>query len=75
MAQASQSPYLAFLGAEPQLAPLPALAVFVAVVLTRWGTRHRTRNALAKLEPHMLRDIGVSASAARRETERMFWQD
>ena len=74
MAQVSRSPRLAFLGTEPQLAPLPALAVFVAVVLTRWGSRHRTRKALAKLEPHMLRDIGVSAFAARREAGRMFWQ-
>ncbi len=74
MAQASHAPHLAFLSAESQLAPLPAFALFAAVVLTKWSTRHRTRKALARLEPHLLKDIGLDSHAARHEASRMFWQ-
>ncbi len=74
MAQASHNPHLAFLGAESQLAPLPTLALFVAVVLTKWSMRHRTRKALARLDPHMLKDIGLDPRTARHEASRMFWQ-
>ncbi|WP_146585505.1 DUF1127 domain-containing protein [Puniceibacterium confluentis] len=74
MAQTSHAPHLAFLSAEAHLAPLPAFAVFAAVILTKWSTRHRTRRALARLEPHLLRDIGLDSLAARHEASRMFWQ-
>lgn len=33
----------------------------------------RTRRALAKLEPHELADIGLSAAQAQREAKRSIW--
>jgi len=44
-----------------------------------WGTvrlmwqAHRTRTALAELEPRMLRDIGITEGEALREMERAPW--
>ena len=74
MAQTSHAPHIAFLGAEQTLAPPAALALYVAVVLTKWSTRHRTRKALARLEPHQLRDIGLTPEEARAEANLMFWR-
>lgn len=36
--------------------------------------RQRQRGALSELDDRLLRDIGVSREAARRESERPFWQ-
>lgn len=74
MAQTSHAPHLAFLGTEQTLAPQAALALYVAVVLTKWSTRHRTRKALAKLDAHLLKDIGLNPLDARAEASRMFWR-
>jgi uncharacterized protein YjiS (DUF1127 family) len=35
--------------------------------------RQRTRQALAELSPHMLRDIGVTPAAARHEASKPWW--
>ncbi len=74
MAQTSHNPHLAFLSAERTLAPQAAFALYVAVVLTKWSSRHRTRRALGRLEPHQLKDIGLHPSDARAEANRMFWR-
>jgi uncharacterized protein YjiS (DUF1127 family) len=44
------------------------LAVYAAV--RRWLERRRTRRALAALDPHQLRDIGVPPAEALRESRR-----
>lgn len=44
------------------------------VLLAAWNQRRRTRIALAKLPPHLLRDIGLSAGDAAREAEKPFWR-
>ncbi|HZP79562.1 MAG TPA: DUF1127 domain-containing protein [Pseudolabrys sp.] len=36
--------------------------------------RQRQRNALAELNDHMLKDIGISREEARREVGKWFWQ-
>jgi len=57
--------------------PLPAvaqLAVTFAVFVTEWDKRSRTRRALAQLEPHMLRDIGLTSEQARTEAAHPFWK-
>ena len=59
-------------------APLPAasvLALRVAVLFAKWDTHRRTRRDLASLEPHLLRDIGLTPDEARIEANRPFWQD
>jgi uncharacterized protein YjiS (DUF1127 family) len=46
----------------------------VAVTLTKWSERRRTRIALADLDDHMLRDIGLDRRTALTEARRKFWQ-
>ena len=36
--------------------------------------RRRNRRALARLDQHLLRDIGLSADEARTEVAKPFWQ-
>ncbi len=55
--------------------PLLALvAVRIAVCLTTWATRRRTRRALAQLEPWQLKDVGLTSEKAATEASRLFWQ-
>lgn len=55
--------------------PLPAQAALVfAVMVTKWTTRHRTRRQLAKMDIHILRDIGISQDQARHESTLPFWR-
>ncbi len=57
-------------------APSHIAASSQASLFTRVGAMfgiHRERRALASLEPHMLRDIGVSQDDARREASRPAW--
>ncbi|NBR90218.1 MAG: DUF1127 domain-containing protein [Rhodobacteraceae bacterium] len=58
--------------------PLPILArasVAFAVLLVTWENRRRTRRALARLEPHILNDIGLTQQAAAKESTLPFWRD
>ena len=41
--------------------------------LAVWRALARERRALATLDPHLLRDMGLDAGAAAREAERPFW--
>lgn len=57
-----------------------AQAGFAAPPAPDWGAwlrrvwrAHVTRNELALLDAHLLRDIGVNRLEARREAERPFW--
>lgn len=42
--------------------------------LAAWRARRHTRLSLARLDPRLLADIGVSAQEVRREVEKPFWQ-
>ena len=58
-------------------APLPVaaeIALRVAVIVTRWAERQRSRKALGHLDKHLLKDVGLTAREARREANRRFWQ-
>ena len=60
-----------------QAAPLPPLAeglVRLALLVARWEDRRRSRQALARLDAHMLRDIGLGPDGAARECAKPFWQ-
>lgn len=37
--------------------------------------RHRQRRSLAALDDHLLRDVGLSRTEARRESDKAFWQE
>ena len=43
--------------------------------LLDWQELARQRRALAALDDHMLKDIGLSRADARQEAERPFWDD
>jgi uncharacterized protein YjiS (DUF1127 family) len=47
----------------------------VAARLLDWHELARQRRALAALDDHMLKDIGLSRADARQEAERPFWDD
>ncbi len=50
-------------------------AVFEALpVLLIWHERARQRRALARLDDHLLRDVGLSRAAAVLESRKPFWR-
>jgi uncharacterized protein YjiS (DUF1127 family) len=60
---------------------LPKLSVtlmagFQSVVrnVLEWNERSRQRQALADLDDHLLRDIGISRAAAVTEASQPFWR-
>lgn len=55
---------------QPRSDGLPQVLVTIAAALER----HRQRKRLAELDPRLLRDIGVLAEEAWRESRRPFWQ-
>lgn len=61
------------LPAPATLPPLSRLLVGLALVLARVDDRRRTRRALARLEPHLLRDIGVTEPARAAECAKTPW--
>ena len=44
------------------------------VLLAKWIERTRQRDALAGLDSHQLRDIGITRLDAARECEKPFWR-
>ena len=58
---------------QRSLPVLALIAVKFAVCVTKWGTRRRTRRALATLEPWQLRDVGLTPEQAKTEAARAFW--
>lgn len=58
--------------------PLPpvSLALFnLARLFLVWEERRVTRRALSRLDPHMIRDVGLAPEAVTNETAKPFWQD
>jgi uncharacterized protein YjiS (DUF1127 family) len=73
MTHAIHAQQVAYLGAQSTLSPLAVVALRVAVTLTRWSERRRTRLHLKSLDDHLLRDVGLDRLTAQREANRMFW--
>lgn len=46
----------------------------IFATLSTWHDRSRERSHLARLEPHMLKDIGLRPADLRREIAKPFWQ-
>ena len=53
--------------------PIPLVAA-AWLLIARWIERTRQRNALAGLNDHQLRDIGITRLDAARECEKPFWR-
>ncbi|MFW2541844.1 DUF1127 domain-containing protein [Primorskyibacter sp. 2E107] len=74
MTQTATRDALSFLDTAHPLPPVASIALRLAVVTAKWAQRSRTRKALAQLDPHQLRDVGLDRRTAHREATRMFWQ-
>ena len=57
------------------LPPLSRALVSLALAVARWEDRRRTRAALARLDAHLLTDIGLGAERAATECTKPFWRD
>lgn len=75
MSHALHSADMNVLNAQAKLPLVAGLAVKFAVRVTTWDMRRKSRRALAKLEPHLLYDIGLDRSSAQAEAAKPFWQD
>ncbi|WP_421704442.1 DUF1127 domain-containing protein [Aliiroseovarius sp.] len=62
------------LAQAPFLPVAARAAVWFAVAVTRWTVTRHTRKHLAKLDNHLLCDIGLSPEEAWRETTLPFWR-
>lgn len=76
MTHVSQTPaqHLAYLSAQTAMPAASVMALRVAVTLSKWATRRRTRLALAQLSDDQLRDVGLTPAAAFTESRRVFWR-
>lgn len=59
---------------RPAAQPRRALRTPVGAI-ARWIELRSTRAALARLDPRLLRDIGLSEGLAQREAARPFWHE
>jgi len=74
MSPAVHAADLALLANRPTLPTAARIAVRLAVVVVAWDTRARSRRALGKLAPDMLRDIGLTPREAQDEAAQPFWK-
>ena len=58
-----------------ELPLLSRILVSLALNIAAWDARRRTRAALARLDGHLLRDIGLGADRAATECTKPFWRD
>jgi len=73
MTHATHALQIAYLGEQSTLSPAAVVALRVAVTLTKWFERRRTRGHLHHLDDHLLRDIGLDRLTAKKEANRKFW--
>ncbi|WP_227751469.1 DUF1127 domain-containing protein [Tabrizicola oligotrophica] len=55
------------------LPPISRILMGLAVTVARWELNLRTRNALEKLDDHLLHDIGLDRARAQEEWDKPFW--
>ena len=59
-----------------QALPMPLAGWFrsLAHLVLEWQARARERHALANLDAHMRRDVGLTESDIQREIDKPFWR-
>ncbi|WP_241427551.1 DUF1127 domain-containing protein [Fertoeibacter niger] len=62
------------LAAHHPLPPFARVAFNVALVILAWEERRQSRRHLARLDKHMLRDIGMTLREAEDEVAKPFWR-
>lgn len=65
---------ISLLSPATPLPPLARVAFRLANAVLGWELHRTTRRHLARLEPHLLEDIGVEAREAQDEAARPFWR-
>lgn len=65
---------LTYLISRPALPVLAQMFVGVAVLVTKWSLRRRTRKHLRTLPEYLLKDIGKSRKDAHYEATLPFWR-
>lgn len=55
---------------QPRIDPLASLRA----TLKRWQLNTRTRRQLARLDPHLLADAGISPGERLAELDKPFWR-
>ena len=75
MSRSLHAAQLALLNNQARLPSAAHALIALAVVMTKWDRYRRTRKTLKELEPHLLRDIGLSHDAAQIEAGKPFWRD
>ncbi|MEX0369653.1 MAG: DUF1127 domain-containing protein, partial [Tateyamaria sp.] len=66
--------HLAYLTAQNRIPAASIVALRVAVMVSKWATRRRSRLALRQLDAHLLRDVGLTPAEADFEARRVFWR-
>ncbi|MFT4151418.1 MAG: DUF1127 domain-containing protein [Paracoccaceae bacterium] len=56
------------------LPPLSRAAVRLADLVVAWEVRQRSRKQLLRLDPRLLRDVGLDEMSAGRESLKPFWR-
>ncbi|TCS35908.1 DUF1127 domain-containing protein [Reinekea marinisedimentorum] len=46
-----------------------------AISFTKWLRNYKTRQSLAGLSDHMLKDVGIGKTQAKAEIAKPFWKD
>ncbi|WP_380052295.1 DUF1127 domain-containing protein [Falsihalocynthiibacter sp. SS001] len=75
MTSANHTRPLNYLESRRTLPPLGLLALRVAVIVTKWDQRARTRRSLNNMTDSDLKDIGITRGEALTEARRPFWKD
>lgn len=57
------------------LPPFSRVLMAIALALATWEERRLSRRALARLDPHMLRDVGLTMQSRADESAKPFWRD
>ncbi len=68
------SPSIAYLTARPTLPLAARAAIGLAVVITMWSVRSRSRRQLRTLSDSQLNDIGISRKDADLQASLPFWR-
>lgn len=55
--------------------PLASVLSGLVRMVAHWQDRRRSRRALAQLDAHLMRDIGLSAPERSAECDKPFWRD
>ena len=75
MSQALHPAQLRVLNSQQSLPTAAQVFIHLAVVVTKWDVKRRTRRELRKADEHILYDVGLTREEAVEESSKPFWKD